>query len=181
MRKIALFAMILAFVACDSVAKYKDGIEKLATDWDGATELVTNLASKLTTAQESLNGMKSQMNLTEEIKSQLSEDALTAAMKYIGQFTGFSETLGNLSGEVFGFVSNWQEKAKEVQALKDGLAAGKIEGDVPAKINDLTTMVDEAKGKVSAWDETISNTTSEAETAYGQFKAILDAVAQPEG
>jgi hypothetical protein len=32
------------------------------------------------------------------------------------------------------FVATWSEKSAEVTALKDGLAAGKIEGDVTAKL-----------------------------------------------
>ncbi|MEN0006801.1 MAG: hypothetical protein AAF798_21785 [Bacteroidota bacterium] len=176
MKKVFLSLVLVSFFACNNVAQYAEAIGTLSSDWESTTQLVTALTGKISGAQEMLSGLQGQMNLTDEVKGLLSEDQLGLVTQYITQFGGFNDVIGNLSSEVFGFVGNWQEKAKDLEALTSGLEAGKIEGDIQAKIAGLSTMVTEAKGKVAGWEETLSGTTSKAQSVFGQFKSIIDAV-----
>jgi flagellar biosynthesis chaperone FliJ len=181
MRKALFLLVLVSFFACNNVAKFKDAITNLTTDWDSATSLVTDFAGKLNGAQAEMNTMKDAMNLTEEVKAMLTEEQKASVQQYISQFGVHNQTLGQLSGDVFGFVNTWQEKAQEVEALKTGLTEGKLPENVQEQIDGLTGMIAEAKGKVSGWEDTLTNTSSEAKSVYQQFKSIIEKASQPAG
>ncbi|MBK9582798.1 MAG: hypothetical protein IPO48_13075 [Saprospiraceae bacterium] len=71
----------------------------------------------------------------------------------------------------------WTEKAGAVTALKDGLAAGKIEGDVAAQIADLSGLVTQAGEKVTSWTAKQAELKTAADSAMGMLKSAYEMVA----
>lgn len=87
--------------------------------------------------------------------------AWEASMKTVTDALGaYSPLLKTVSD----FEATWAEKSAEVTALKDGLAAGKIEGDVNAKITELNAMIATANENLASW-----------KTAYASIKGSVDA------
>lgn len=176
MQKFFLFVVLtFTLASCSNVGKYAEPIANLASDWDSTAALVTDLSSKVTAAQNGWNTMKAGMQITEELKSSLGEEALGQLTQLIAGNSGISSAFSGLSGDVVGFLSNWEEKGKLLTGLKDGLAAGKLEGDVDGTIAQLTSLVTEGKDKVTGWTETLSSTQSAAEAAFAKFQELAGA------
>jgi flagellar biosynthesis chaperone FliJ len=74
----------------------------------------------------------------------------------------------------YNFDQRLARKSQEVEALKTGLTEGKLPENVQEQIDGLTGMIAEAKGKVSGWEDTLTNTSSEAKSVYQQFKSIIE-------
>lgn len=177
MQKLFLF-VVLAFslASCSNVGKHKDAIMSLSGEWDSATQLVTDLSGKVSNAQNSWNTMKAGMQITEELKSKLGEDALGQLTTLIAGNSSISSGFSGISQEVLGFISNWEDKGKLLTGLKDGLTAGKLEGDVEGTISTLTSLIGEGKEKVGSWEEKLGGTQSAAEAAFAKFQEIVSAV-----
>ena len=169
---IAVVVLALSFASCNSVAKYADSINALSTDWDATTESVTSLVSSVSDATQNWNKMKGEMTLPEGVEA--SEEDAAKLSSLMQTFTGLGEGFGGMNSDLSAFVNDWTEKAKGLTELKDGLAAGKIEGDVQAKIDGLTGTVEEAKGKVTSWTESLGQMVEQATNTYNQYKGIVD-------
>lgn len=167
---IAVFALFLS--SCNNVAKYAESINGLSTNWDAATNAATELVNKVNEAQEIFNNNKAQMAIPEGMEVPEEQAAQLNNLK--NQYMGYGEQFSAISSEVSGFVSSWQEKAQEMTALKDGLAAGKIEGDVQAKVDELKGQVEEATTKVGTWSEQLEGLKTTATETYNQYKSMLD-------
>ena len=167
----AAFAILLS--SCSNVGKYKPMIEELSSNWDNATSMVTELSGKVTAAQADMASMNTQLNISPETMEGWGDDVKAQ----FGNIAPSAKTnMGNLSGissELDGFISGWQEKGAELQALKDGLAAGKLEGDVQAKIADLTAAASEATSKVSGWQAKLTEITAAAAKAKSMLAEFM--------
>ena len=62
-------------------------------------------------------------------------------------------------------------------ALKDGLAAGKIEGDVAAQVADLSGLVTQANEKITAWTAKQAELKTGATSALEMLKSAYEFVA----
>lgn len=157
MKKILLAAVAgLILVACNNTAKFKAPIESLATQWDSTTTVVANFATMLTQEIANVQAMASGMTVTDEAKAKL-DDAGKAKLAEIE--TGWAAESAGLNAaneEVTAFVTAWGEKAQKLNALKEGLAAGKLGKETDATIAELTTAVTDAGTSVAAWTEKVN-------------------------
>ena len=175
MQKFLLFA-VLTFVlaSCSNVGKYKEAIESLSGDWDSTTNAVVAIGEKITTAQNSWNTMQESMVVTDEMTENLGEDVLGQITELVAGNGAISDQFGDLSKGVFEFVSNWEEKGKKLTELKEGLAGGKLPGDVQGTIDELTNLVSEGKTKVSGWEEGLASAQAAAQSAMTKFKDLTN-------
>ena len=141
MKKLFLFALPLLLISCKGVEQYRAGIEELSGNWDNATKALTDFSGTVTTDMTNYQAALTSMNLDESVTKKLKPEqtaAWDAAKKGVEDALG---AYGPFQQKVNDFIKTWSEKSAEVTALKDGLAAGKIEGDVNANLADLGAMV----------------------------------------
>ena len=175
MKKVFAFAAIaLVFAACNSVAKFKPQIEELAKTWDATTSQVTEFATSVKTEQSNWANAATAMTVAPEAMAKWDD---TAKAKYAEiQAAAQTSTTGiaGISSELDGFVSSWTEKSNSMKSLTDGLAAGKIEGDVTAKIADLTAAATDATSKLGTWKtkfDEVKGAAAKAQQMFAEFTA----------
>lgn len=174
MKKVLAFtAFALIFAACNNVAKFKPMIEELTSKWDSTTTSVTEFANMVKSEQSNWMNTVNGMQVAPEAMAKWDEAAKT---KYNEIQAAAQASTGNLSGivsELDAFVTSWGEKSKEVQALKDGLAAGKLEGDVQAKIAELTAAATDATTQLGTWQTKFNEVKAAAANAQQMFADFM--------
>ena len=165
MKKVfAFLAVTFILSACGGgVNKYKPAIEELSGKWDTATSAVTAFSKMLKTEQSGLMNLSNSMQIDPDAMGKWDEATASKFNNIKAMVQNNSNGMAAITSELDGFMSSWAEKGKKVKALKDGLAAGKLEGDVNAKIAGLTSAVTDATSKLDGWKS--------------QFNKIKDAIA----
>ena len=174
-----LLLLVLPFVlfSCKSgVEAHKAAIEELGTNWDAATTAVTGFSEALTAEVNSFNAVKESTTLTEDAMKMLKGDAATKYTEAAQAFNDATAGYGAIQSELSAFVTTWTEKAAAVTALKDGLAAGKIEGDVPAQITELSDLVTKANESLTAWQAKQAEVKAASDAAAEALKAAYEMV-----
>ncbi|MBK9151525.1 MAG: hypothetical protein IPM26_11205 [Saprospiraceae bacterium] len=174
-----LLLLVLPFVlfSCKSgVEAHKAAIEELGTNWDAATTAVTGFAEALTAEVNSFNAVKEATMLTEDAQKMLKGDAAAKYTEAVNAFNTATAGYGAIQTELNDFVTMWTEKAAAVTALKDGLAAGKIEGDVNAQITELSGLVTKANESLAAWQAKQAEVKAASEAAAETLKAAYEMV-----
>lgn len=181
MKKVFAFAAIaLIFAACNSVAKFKPQIEALGTSWDAATSQVTELATSVKTEQSNWMNAVNTMNVAPEAMAKWDDAAKTKYAEIQTAAQASTTSMNGIASEIDGFISSWTEKSAKVQALKDGLAAGKIEGDVAAQIAELTAAATDATNKVGEWKskfDSVKTAAGQAQQMFADFMTTAGAAA----
>jgi hypothetical protein len=165
MKNLFFFLLLpLLVFACKGVEQHRAGIEELSGNWDNTTKSLTDfqamVSSDLTNYTQALAGMqpddatKVKMTPAEVTAWEASQKTVTDAL---GAYAPLQKTIND-------FMATWSEKSAEVTALKDGLAAGKIEGDVTAKMTELNGMIATANENLTAWT-----------ASYATIKGSVDA------
>ena len=167
----AAFALILA--SCNSVAKYKPMIEELTSKWDSTTSSVTEFANTVKSEQANWMNAVNGMQVAPEAMAKW-DDAAKAKYNEIQAAAQANTTnMSGITSELDAFVSSWMEKGKEVQALKDGLAAGKLDGDVQAKIASLTAAATDATTQLGGWTTKFNEVKAAAANAQQMFADFM--------
>jgi hypothetical protein len=170
MKKVlAFFAVALIFASCSNVGKFKPLIEELGTKWDAATTSVTDFATNVKNTQSEWMNTVSSMTIAPEAMTKWKDDAKTKYNEIQTAAQTSTNDLGAIATELDGFIANWQTKAADLQALKDGVAAGKLEGDVQAKITDLTGVANDATTKIGEWTAKFDQVKAAAASAKQMF------------
>lgn len=179
MKKVLLFALPLLLIACKGgVEAHKAAIEELGTSWDAATTAVTGFSEGLTKDMTSMTEAANQMMLDSAAVAGLKGEAGTKWTEAITAFKTASDAYTPVQTELNDFVTMWTEKGAGVTALKDGLAAGKIEGDIPAQIAELSGLATQATEKVASWTAKQTELKASSESALGLLKAAYEMVAK---
>lgn len=179
MKKLLLFALPLFLFSCKSgVEAHKTAIEELGTSWDAATAAVTGFSEGITKDMTSMTEAAGQMMLDSAAVAALKGDAATKWAEATTAYKAASDSYAPVQTELSDFVTMWTEKAAGVTALKDGLAAGKIEGDIPAQIAELSGLVTQANEKVAAWTAKQTELKTASDSALGMLKAAYEMVAK---
>lgn len=173
---IAIAVLAITFASCNSVGKYADAINSLSEDWNATTESVTALVSNVTEATANWNKMKGEMTIPEGVEVAEEDAAKLNALR--SNYAEVGEGFGGLNNDLATFVNDWTEKAKGLTELQEGLAAGKIEGDVQAKIDGLKSTVEDAKTKVASWQETIGQLVQQATNIFQQYQGAVSGLTQ---
>jgi hypothetical protein len=158
--------------------RHRKAIEELGTSWDGATQSVIGFSEDLTADMTKYTEAASTMMLDSVATSKLKGDAAT---QWAAATTAFkaatTDAYTPAQAELNDFVSMWTEKSTALTTLKDGLAAGKIEGDVVAQIAELSALVTQANEKVAAWVGKKTELSSAADAALESLKKAYEMVA----
>lgn len=179
MRKLIFLFLVTSVFSCNNVAKYKDAITGLATDWDATTATVTGLVEKITGLQNQAQNLMTSMNPSEEVAAAMNEQQ-TATMNDLKQgLQANLGTLGEMSKAAFEFVSKWQTEGEKLTALKDGLAAGKLPKDVQATIDSLKATAEEGKSKVSEWEGALENNQDMVQKAAAAYQQLMASITTP--
>lgn len=183
MKKVLSFlAIALVLSACNSTAKFKPQIEELSKNWDSTTSQVTEFANSVKTEQANWANATSTMNVAPEAMAKWDDASKAKYTEIKTAADGSSTSIAGIATEVDGFVSTWMEKSNQVKALQDGLAAGKIEGDVQAQIADLTATSTAATAKLAEWKtkfDAVKAQASSAQQMFADFMASKTAPAAP--
>ncbi len=178
MKKVLAFASIaLIFAACNSVAKFKPQIEELAKTWDSTTSQVTEFATSVKTEQSNWANAATTMTVAPEAMAKWDDAAKAKYAEIQAAAQGSTTGIAGIASEVDGFVSTWTEKSNTMKALTDGLATGKIEGDVTAQIADLTAATTDASSKLASWKTKFDEVKAAAEKAKQMFAEFTAASA----
>jgi hypothetical protein len=179
MKKLLLFALPLFLFSCKpGVEAHKVAIEELGTNWDSATKAVIGFSEGLTKDVNGYTESAAALALDSATTAGLKGDVATKWAETTSAVkAATSDAYAPVQNELNEFVTMWTAKSAEVTALKDGLAAGKIEGDVAAKIADLSGLVTQANEKVASWTAKQAELKTAADAALGMLKSVYDTVA----
>ena len=173
MKKLILFALPLLMISCKGVEQYRAGIEELSASWDTTTKSVTDFAGMVSSDLSNYTKALASVSLDEMTAKKLKPEQIAA---FQAAQKGVTDALGAyapLQQNINDFVKTWSEKSAEVTALKDGLAAGKIEGDVPAKLTELGGLVTSANENLTAWQGTYATVKGGVDKAMGDLTALM--------
>ena len=177
MKKLFLFALPLLMISCKGVEQYRAGIEELSGNWDNTTKAITDfqgmVSSDLTNYTQALAGVQLDPAVAAKMKPEQTA-SLEAAQKAVTDALG---AYAPLQQEINDFVAMWTEKSAAVTALKDGLAAGKIEGDVTAQLAELNALVTTANDKLKAWQGTYGTVKGGVDTAMSALAQLMGTLA----
>lgn len=177
MKKLLFLLLPVVLFSCGKgVEQYRAGIETLATDWDATTSAVTEFTNTLNSDLSSFSQLAGSLRLSDEVQSKLKPEQATQWQEAQAAFTQALQGFAPIRTQVAEFSKAWGEKAAEVQALKDGLAAGKIEGDVNAKVTELTALVAQAKEQLAGWQTAHAAAKAATQTAGDAMKATYEAL-----
>jgi flagellar biosynthesis/type III secretory pathway protein FliH len=176
MKKVLAFlAVTIVLASCGgNTAKFKPMIEELAANWDNTTSAVTEFSTMVKNEQSEVLNLANNLQVDPAVMEKWDEGATSKYNNIQSMTQSSSNSLASISSELDAFVTSWMEKSKELQALKDGLAAGKLEGDVQGKINALTTTVSEATTKLESWKDQfgkIKSAIADASSMFSEFKS----------
>lgn len=173
MKKLFLFALPLLLISCKGVEQYRAGIEELAGNWDTTTKAVTDFSASvsndLTGYTQALAGVKLDDMVAKKLKPEQTasfEAAQKAVTDALGGYAPLQQTIND-------FVKTWSEKAADVTALKDGLNAGKIDGDVTAKLAELGGLVTTANDNLKTWQDSYASVKGGVDTAMGALTQLM--------
>jgi len=173
MKKVLAFtAFALIFAACSNVAKFKPMVEELSAKWDSTTAGVTEFATAVKTEQSTWMNTVNEMQVAPETMEKWGDDAKAKYSEIQSTASANSSEMTGLVTELDGFVSTWSEKSQQVKALQDGVAAGKLEGDVSAQIAELTAAANDANSKLESWKtkfETVKASASQSRQMFAEF------------
>jgi hypothetical protein len=175
MKKLFLLLLPVVLFSCGKgVEQYRAGIEGLAADWDATSTAVTDFTNTLNGDLSSFSQLAGSLRLSEDVQKKLKPEQATQWQAAQTAFTQALQAFAPIRTQVAEFTKAWGEKAPEVQALKDGLAAGKLEGDVTAQIAGLTTLVTQAKESLTGWQTAHAAAKSGTQTAADAMKTLYE-------
>lgn len=177
MKKLFLFALPLLLISCKGVEQYRAGIEELSGNWDNTTKAVTDfsgmVSNDLTSYTQALAGVKLDDTVAKKLKPEQTaawEAAQKAVTDALGAYAPLQQTIND-------FATTWTEKSAAVTALKDGLAAGKIEGDVTAQLTELGALVTTANDNLKAWQGSYGTVKGGVDTAMSALTQLMGTLA----
>jgi len=177
MKKLFLFALpLVLLVACKGVEQYRAGIEELSGNWDTTTKAITDFAGMVSSDMTNYTQTAASVPPVDEATAKKMKPEQVAAINAAKQ--GVTDALGAyvpLQQTINEFVAAWSEKSAEVTALKDGLAAGKIEGDVTAKLTELNAYVATGNDNLKAWEASYATVKGGVEAALSALKQAMAA------
>lgn len=179
MKKLILFLLPLLMIACKGVEQHRAGVEELSGNWDAATKSITDFQAMVSADLTSYTKALAAMQPDDATRMKMKPEQVTAWEASQKSVTDALGAYGPLQKTINDFVSTWSEKSAEVTALKDGLAAGKIEGDVNAKITELNGMIATANENLTAWKASYATIKGSVDAAMSRLRQGNSAVVPP--
>ena len=171
------FLLLPAFLfSCGGVDQYRASIESLAADWDSTTTAVTEFGNALNSDLESFSRTSAELRFDDETLKKLKPEQATALQNAQSALAQSLQAFAPIRTQVAEFTKSWQEKAAEVQALQDGLAAGKLEGNVATQVADLNALVTQANESLTSWKTAHAAAKTGAQAAADSLKSTYDSL-----
>ena len=165
MKNLFFLFLPLLVISCKGVEQHRTGIEELSTNWDATTKNVTDFQAMVSTDLTNYTKALAAMQPDDAARAKMTPDQVTtweASQKTVtdalGGYAALQQTVND-------FTTTWSEKSAEVAALKEGLANGKIEGDVNAKLTELNAMNATANENLAAWKSTYATVKGSVDAA----------------
>lgn len=165
---------MIVFSCKPGVEAFRGQIEELSTNWDNTTKSVTEFANSLSTDISGFTNDAATMTMGEDIMKGLKPEMATAYAEATTAFSAATATYGPIQAELGEFTKMWVEKTATVNALKEGLAAGKIEGDVKMQIADLTALIAQANEKLAGWQGKQGEAKAASNAALSKLKEVYE-------
>jgi hypothetical protein len=173
MKKLFFLALPLLLLSCKGVEQYRAGIEELAGNWDSTTEALTEfsamLSGDLSNYANSFAAMQPDETALATLKPEQKEAFETSRDEVMTALKAYPE----LQTTIKSFVDTWTERSGVLTTLKDGLAAGKIEGDVTAQLSDLSSLVTTANENLDSWKGSHEAIQATLRSAMGKFSDAM--------
>lgn len=176
MKKLFFLALVTVSVfACKNVEQYKAGIEELGTKWDATTAAVTEFSTAVDASTAAFNANFDSLGVDSMYMSKLKGADLEKVKMAVDAYKASGAGLADISAKLGEAKAAWDAKASEVMALKDGLAAGKLEGDVTAKIAELNNFISTNETALTSLKESLAKVSEGSTAALEALKAALPA------
>jgi hypothetical protein len=172
MKNVVFFSTLFLLVSCNSVEKYRAGIEGLATSWETTTQSVTDLSNQLNSEISGHSNMMAAIQLPDnfsKLKADVQAQVNDAMAACNNSATGYSDVLNQVST----FAAEWTTKGADLTALTEGLAAGKLGADAATKIAELTTYASDATTKVADWTSKMNEVKA---ATQGTHSTLIDLI-----
>lgn len=161
-------ALLITMVSCNSVEQYRAPIEALTAEWSKAGESVMNVAGSIDGSMTFMNTFVDSFKIDSTKK--WSKNALMMMDSMKVAFTAQHNGVTGLASEIADFKTKWTTMTADVDALATGLKNGKLEGDVMAKINDLSSNAQLAMTQSEAWNKKIMAAQTTVVNAWDLYK-----------
>ncbi len=173
MKKLFLFALPLLLISCKGVEQHRAGIEELSGNWDNTTKSITDFAgmvsSDLTGYTRALAGVRLDDAVAKKLKPEQTAAFASAQEAVTKALSGYAP----LQQSINDFVKTWTEKSADMTALKDGLAAGKIDGDVNAKTAELNDMIATGNNNLKDWQGSYASIKGGVDSAMAALTQLM--------
>jgi hypothetical protein len=121
-----------------------------------------------------LSKAASEYNVSAEVAAKFTPEQTAEWQAAQQGFTQSLQAYAPLRTGVAEFSKTWDEKTAEVQALKDEVAAGKVEGDVATRVSGLQTLVTQAKEMLSGWQTAHAAAKTQTQAALDSMKGTYE-------
>jgi hypothetical protein len=179
MKKLFFLLLPLLIFACKGAEQYRAGIEEVSGNWDTTTKAISDFSAMVSTDMTNYTKALGTMHVDEEAAKKMKPEQMTAqdaaqktAMDALSAYTPLQKAIND-------FLQTWTEKTADVNSLKDGLAKGKIEGDVNAKLTELRNMITTANENLTAWKSSYATVKNGVATALGNLQQTMSSTATP--
>ena len=176
MKKLFFLSLIAVSVfSCKNIEQYKAGIDELGTKWETTTAAVTEFSTMVDASNAAFTANFDSLGVDSTFMSKLKGADLDKVKMAVEAYKTSGAGLTEIAGKLAEAKTAWEAKAGEVTALKDGLAAGKLEGDVTAKIAELTNFITSNESQLATWKESLAKVSEGSASALAALKAALPA------
>ncbi|MBK8700971.1 MAG: hypothetical protein IPN29_16115 [Saprospiraceae bacterium] len=173
MKKLFFLSLIISVFACKNVEQYKAGIEEIGTKWEAATASVNEFSTMVEGSKAAFTAAFDSLKIDSTYMSKLKGADLDKVKMAVEAYQASGAGLDEVAGQLAEFKSGWEAKAGEITTLKDGLAAGKLEGDITGKIAELTNFLATSETQLTTWKDAIAKTSEGSTAALEALKAAV--------
>ncbi|HRI00682.1 MAG TPA: hypothetical protein PK006_06485 [Saprospiraceae bacterium] len=172
MKKLAiLFSLVAIVFACKNVDQFRAPIEALTADWEKASTALSGLGTTIGATQTSLASLKDSFAI--DPKAKIAPAMMTKLDSIKNVFTTSTSGMESIASAFTTSMTNWTSLSEKVKGLKEGLASGKLNGDVMAQINELKNAVTNSSSEVESYTAKLNTVKTDAMAAYDMFKQTL--------
>ena len=151
----------LLVIACNSVEKHREAIDKLVAGWDSVHEKLIHFESTIADEVVHWQSMYDGTYMSEAAEAKLAPAVRANADSLKAQCQGHGIRHRAIQQEVNTFMESWKKQALDVKALDEGLKKGAISASQIAKMEDLFRTVADANTKLDAWQKQMQATKDE--------------------
>ncbi len=179
MKKLFFFILPLLVLSCKGVEQYKAGIEELSGKWDTTTKAVSDFSGMVSSDMSNYTKALASIKMDDATAKKLKPEQIQAWEAGEKAATDALAAYAPLQKTINDFLKTWTEKSADVNALKSGLAAGKLEGDVTAKIAELNAMVTTAGENLNAWKASYSTVKGAVASSLTNLQQMMTSMTTP--